>query len=181
MSIGTSKSPYGDAWNMLWFGHCRVGPSEKTPDVHFLSNDSTVPPVGRRHSYWASSHVLPQILSNNTRSVFKAQSGMCTYTYAITYEGARKVLTSLSLLGDSHSFDAAMSFMCLEAHVHPFPCYGIYPPIFSSHRFAGSKNRDSDIKSSSTATHPEFTQDIVYSVIQNAASLLSGEKMVKSQ
>ncbi|KAK5070589.1 hypothetical protein LTR51_007623 [Lithohypha guttulata] len=176
------RSPYGDSWHALWLGHCRLGPNSAPQDVHFLSNDITVPPVGFRHSIWRQGRIPPELFSNDTRAVFRAHGGMCTYAYAITYEGAQKIITSLSLMADAAPFDVAMSAMCRQAHLAPFNCYGIHPPIFASHRFAGSKSRDSDLMSYEVAAkHPEFTWDIVYSVLQNAPRLLSGATTVASQ
>lgn len=177
----SSDSPYGGSWDMLWPGHCRIGPTDDDQDIHFVGNDPTVPPLPFRHSKWRQKHILPATTSNTTRSVFKAYAGMCAYAYALSYEGARKILGSLSLGQDSKVLDVGLSDMCRQTHIKPFDCYGIYPPLFSSHRFAGSRNRDSDIQSHSNAVHPEHTYDVVFSVTQNAQRLLAGEHSVLSQ
>ncbi|KAK5101997.1 hypothetical protein LTS08_004457 [Lithohypha guttulata] len=178
----TNKSPYGDSWDMLWLGHCRAAPHNDEENIVILGNDPTVPPTDERHSSWYQQHVPPEVISNTTRLAFELHKGMCTFGYGVTLKGAQKVLAGLALAGSNRPFDTAMNDMCRGAINPPFRCYGVYPPIFSTHRFAGSEAKDSDLSTWSAAKeHVEYTFDIVYSVIQNAARLLQGSKTVKSQ
>lgn len=148
-----SVSCYGDEWDTLWLGHCRAAPSIDRQDVYVITNDSTVPPVGRRHGLWQQLHVPPEAFTNDTRIVFRAFSAGCTMGYAVTWEAARKVLTSLSLEGDGNIYDVALSLMCRGEHITPYECYSVYPPLISSHRFAGSNDRDSDILGDTRKSH----------------------------
>lgn len=178
---GPRASPYGSQWDTLWIGNCRIKPDDERQDFYFITNDTTVPPLPFRRSIFNTPHVLPEVFSNDTRIVLRAEKGGCTFGYAITWEGARKVLTSLSLGGDGLIFDVALADMCSGIHIAPYNCFGIYPPLISSHRFAGSRDRDSDIRNRTGGYHPEYSWDVVYSVIQNAPRLLTGATDVRSQ
>lgn len=178
-------SPYGNSWDTLWLGTCHVGPSDNGPNgrtqqMYFLKNDSTVPPVIRRYGWWDNSHILPEVLSNTTRMIFRTGSGLCMWGHAITLEAARKVLTVLSLeAGIGRQIDGALSQMVGRGDLKS---YTVYPPLISSHRFAGSKYRDSDIHDHNVESwHEAFTYNIVYSTLLNAARLVKGGKDVLSQ
>jgi len=120
-------------------------------------------------------------MQNNTRLVFQPSYGMCTYAYAVTFEGARKILSSLSVAPTSKPVDLGYRDLCSGRWQIPFICIGVYPSIFSSHRPAGPADRDSDLNAKSSTWHAEFTQDIVYSTIQNAARWVLGETDVLAQ
>lgn len=132
-------SPYGEGWDILWVGHCGGYPATK-PDVDHVAvihNDSTVPPgfdirgqllgVDKEHRF---NHVctteeglkMPQgvvceapWLAENQRLIQERTSPLCTTGYAISLQGARKLLArigGLSLLDVTSPIDQEMKDMC---------------------------------------------------------------------
>lgn len=106
---------------------------------------------------------------------------MCTYAYAVTLAGARKLVATL--MDNTVAYDVAMSNVCREKKGKSFVCYAAYPPLMASHRFASSKSQNSDIRPDrpQTTARKEFTPDIVYPVMLNIKKLAMGETRVKSQ
>ena len=181
-SSSTDWSPYGSRWDLHAIGTCRSGPDVSSKEVHIIHQDPTVPPASRRWAQWATGRIPPEVLSNTTRLVYPAARIMCMYAYAVSQAGARKMLTTASLQQEVVPIDISINRMCAGRHITPFNCYGIYPSLFGSHRFAGSASRDSDInEKNETISHGEFTHDIVYSVLQNMPSLVAGDTKIKSQ
>lgn len=182
--LADHNSPYGNSWDVLWLGHCRAGPQEHEEIIYAISNDLTVPPVSKRHSKWTNFHIPDVAVQNDTRVAFKVQRGTCTFGYAVTRQGAQKIVTGLSFAGNAQPFDSAMNDLFRGAIKPTIQAYAVYPPIFSSHRFAGPIAKDSDISDFSKAgeaRHGEYTWDIVFSVVQNAQRLLSGATTILSQ
>jgi GR25 family glycosyltransferase involved in LPS biosynthesis len=177
----TSSAPYGSDWDVIWLGHNKAGPDNTRQPVYVATNDITVPPVGVRHAKWRQSHIPAEAIAQDTRLIFRSRYGTGTFAYAVTLSSARKLLASLM---DNHiPYDFAISEMCHGNHIRPFDCYAPYPPLMSTHRPAGSANRDSDINpdQAKPRAHPEFTWDIVYSAMQNARRLAVGNRWVQSQ
>lgn len=176
-----SISPYGPSWDLLWLGHCRIGPHNDRQPMYVLEDDITVPPIPYRVSLWNQRHIPPPVLSNSSRVIFRAVNGMCTYGYAITLAGARKLVASL--LENNLPYDVAMSSVCREKKVKPFRCYASYPPLMASHRFQGTSHRNSDIRPDrpGSSERDEFTRDIVFPVMLNIKKLVAGKTTVKSQ
>lgn len=180
-SKSVSKSPYGSAWDLLWLGHCRAGPHDSKQSIYLLENDATVPPISFRAAHWHQRHIPPPVLSNTTRLIFRSNSGMCTYAYAVTLAGARKLVAAL--MDYDVAYDVGMSNACREKNGKSFVCYAAYPPLMASHRFGGSRSQNSDIRPDrpQTAMRKEFTRDIVYPVMLNIKKLVRGETRLKSQ
>jgi hypothetical protein len=175
-------SPYGDDWDLLWLGHCRVGPSDAEQAFWVVDDDLTVPPVHHRRAGWRNGHYPDEVTRNHTRMVLRAGGGgMCTGSYAVTYEGARKMLTSLSLQSRDSSVDGSLSQLCMGRYAKPFDCYAPYPPLISTHRAAGPQSRDSDLNEKGDRWHREYSFDIVYSTIMNVPRLADGEATVMAQ
>jgi len=149
--------------------------------MYVVENDPTVVPIGVRHARWRQGHIPDSMAHNQTRVVLRANAGMCLYAYAVTYEGARKILATISLNSPSQAVDTSISAFCRNRLMQGVSCFGMYPPVMSSHRFAGPRSRDSDLNEKQDTWHPEFTTDIVYSAIQNIPRLVSGASTVLAQ
>ncbi len=180
-SQSASPSPYGSDWDLLWVGHCRAGPPNKEQKMWVIDNDLTVPPHNHRRAEWRQSHYPEEMRRNNTRLLFETWGGMCMFGYALSYNGARKMLTSLSLQYQDDPVDIGLSALCRDKYSRPFKCYAPYPPLFSSHRSAGSSMRDSDLTNRTEDYHEAFSWDIVYSTIMNVPNLVGGERTVHPQ
>ncbi|KAM3414603.1 hypothetical protein BST61_g9762 [Cercospora zeina] len=181
-STGRLSSPYGNDWDFLWLGHCKLGPGEEQSRLYVIDDDSTVPPLPHRNGKWYSDKIPPQVLEENKRIVFKAtRGGLCMYAYAVTYESARKILTALSVVPRDDPVDMQYRHVCSGRYGVPIECYGSYPTLFATHRAAGPADRDSDLNSWGSKWHKEYTWDIVYSTIQNLPRLMTGNPYVQAQ
>lgn len=181
-STESLSSPYGNDWDFLWLGHCKLGPANDQSRFYVIDSDPTVAPIARRNGKWMNDHIPPDILMEDNRVVFKANNGgLCTYAYAVTYKGARKILASMSITPRDDVLDMNFRRMCQGKFGVPFDCYGSYPTLFGSHRAAGPKNRDSDVNDKTDKWHDEYTFDVVYSTMQNVGRLASGDPFVSAQ
>lgn len=169
---GAPHSPYGDDWDILWLGHCgincRPGPIHVSPD------DITIVPVHRLPPYYRNP---PPGSANNTRVVCRAEGGVCTLGYAITYLGAQKLLSALSLTpeGGGAPFDLALSGYCQTGWLK---CIAPYPSILGVWRPAGPLSRQSDIHSVDGYQEKEAPMGAVYSTMYNMHRILAGETTV---
>ncbi|KIV96149.1 hypothetical protein PV10_00052 [Exophiala mesophila] len=179
----STRSPYGPAWDMLWLGHCRVGSTDDEQEFWVVDDDVTVAPTVNRTSFFRNRHSPEITRRNNTRIFFHANAGMCVQAYAVTYDGARKMLAAISLQPRNQPFDVSVSAICRHKFLDPFVCYGAFPPLFSTHRFAGPTSRDSDISIAEEPDliHEEYTKDLVYSTIMNIPRLVQGLNSVQPQ
>ena len=83
------SGPYGDHWDVLWLGHCGcLGPYEGRL---YSFNDSTAPPRWAEYSRVSTDPSHPYARPDNLRIVHQIEDIMCTYAYAVTLEGARKL------------------------------------------------------------------------------------------
>ncbi|KIX97765.1 uncharacterized protein Z520_06543 [Fonsecaea multimorphosa CBS 102226] len=181
-SSDSVPSPYGHDWHLLWLGHNRIGPTDQDQNIWVIDHDFTVPPLQHRNSRWRQSHVPEDALRNDTRLLFKAYAGMCLYGYAVTYDGARKMLSSISVQPRNQPVDQSVSDMCRGKMAQGFECYGIWPPLISTHRSAGYKSQDSDINiNAKVGWHQEYTFDIPFSTTINIPRLADGATSVLSQ
>ncbi|KAE8391584.1 hypothetical protein BDV23DRAFT_152979 [Aspergillus alliaceus] len=165
-------SPYGDTWDLLWIGHCgitfRAGP------IHVTTDDITVVPVSELPPYWRDP---PVGADNGTRLVARAEEGVCSLGYAVTYLGAQKILSALSLTpeGDGAQFDVAMSRYCQKGWLR---CIAPFPSLIGAWKAAGPKARGSDIHNDDGWIEKETPVGSIYSTMYNAGRLLTGERTV---
>lgn len=179
------RTAYGDDWDMLWVGACETSPpaDQEGSSYYVIEDDPTVAPMGRRHALWHGKPRRPEFDSNNTRVIFRPGYGVCLTGYAVSYEGARKILAALSLTPTNKAIDRKIGQMCGGLPGEPpFKCIAVYPPYFSMHRAAGPMSRDSDIERPFVdMNHPEYSRDIVYSASLNAPRLAAGADTARAQ
>ena len=180
-SFSANPSPYGAHWDFLWLGHHRLGISNDRQEIYILQNDYTVPPLGKRRSFWRQNHIPDALMLNNTRLVVRVADGMGTPAVAVTLNGARKVLSAVSLNAPPIPVDMSYNRLCRGRLQPQLTCYGPYPPLFGPHMAPGPRYRDSDINNKSEKWHEEYTGDIVYSVTQNIPRLASGQQTILAQ
>ena len=176
-------SPYGDGWDLLWLGHCSSQIKFNDQRRYVIENDETVPNPKHRINF---SDNVPDMaaegLGDNTRLIFEANSGLCTYSYALSLQGAKKLLQTQSTIKEFQPIDIGLNKMCNEDSA--FKCISSFPQIIDSHKAAGGVNKDSDIeipasKEAETRSH-SFTFNIVYSTRLNLDRMLRGEKVDKT-
>ncbi|KNG87407.1 hypothetical protein ANOM_004026 [Aspergillus nomiae NRRL 13137] len=167
-----SHSPYGDSWDLLWIGHCgikfRAGP------IHVTTDDITVVPIPELPPYWRDP---PVGAGNSTRFVAQAEEGVCSLGYAVTYFGAQKILSALSLTpaGGGAQLDVALSRYCQKGWLR---CIAPFPSLIGLWKAAGPKARGSDIHNDDGWVEKETSVGSIYSTMYNAGRLLAGERTV---
>ncbi|KAE9369423.1 glycosyltransferase family 25 protein [Stipitochalara longipes BDJ] len=187
ISQSTEGSPYGDDWDVLWLGHCgEVFPKQleenaskppADPDLVSISRkytiypDPTVPPPERTRGFQNFS-AYPY-----TRWVHPTGGPICSFAYALSQQGARKVLFDLSVDHLTGPFDNALAGRCRWGRAEErlgIKCLSVTPPLFSHHRVKGVVSGDSDIQSIGGEDLREigFTENIVWSARQNIRGII---------
>ncbi|ORY54723.1 family 25 glycosyltransferase [Pseudomassariella vexata] len=202
--LGTSSSspssPYGDDWDVLWMGHCgepfpellpeNVGKPADHPGIQYMKqkfvieNDVTVPPPDK------VTGLLDFKANPYTRWVHIGAAPICTFAYALSQRGARKVLYDLSVDHLSGPIDNALADLCRRSvsAVGEEPggddglqtkCISVNPPLFFSHRRKGPIHGDSDIHNIVTdeVRDKGFTENIMWSARNNIRNMIMGSEM----
>lgn len=182
----STASPYGDGWDILWLGHCASSPKPDDPRRFLMRKDPTVPPRNRRKSLWGPDEELGRF-DDHTRMVYAADTGICTYAYALSLSGARKVLQRLALGSTVRPIDEGLDNLCRNrAEDFDFQCISVYPTLVDSRRYSESlDNPDSDIQGAKLnfengKRDPPFTHNIRFSARHNVPRLVQAEE-VESQ
>ncbi|ROW07444.1 hypothetical protein VMCG_03733 [Cytospora schulzeri] len=180
---GEPNNPYGDDWDVLWLGHCGEPFPEDLPEnkdlpyddpgrtamarKYTILNDATVPPLDH-----VTGIVDFTAHPERTRWVHVTAAPICTFAYAVSQRGARKILYDLSVDRLSGPFDNALAWLCrravggwsrlagLAAQGDPLDregtlgdrgldakCLSVTPPVFFHHKAKGNIRGDSDIQS----------------------------------
>ena len=200
----TPTSPYGSDWDLLWLGHCgEVFPElldenkEKptaSPGIEYMSrkfvipNDPTVPEPDKVTGLINFGSHPP-----HTRWVHITGAPICSFAYALSNRGARKVLFDLSVDHLTGPFDNALAGLCRRAvssHAAASPaeagdrgldarCVSVTPPLFFHHKAKGLANADSDIQTVANGDVREHgtTENIVWSARNNLRNMIMGTEM----
>ena len=169
---GAPFSPYGDGWDMIWLGHCSSQPINDDFRRFLMKNDHTVTPPNHRTNWAAVPDMSPY--DNTTRVVYFSKGGTCTYSYALSYHGAQKLLKWLSMDIYGKPIDFGLHDMCSKP-ARNFKCIGVFPQIIGEHKGPGGSHRDSDIGVGGTASRKKgFSYNVVHSTRMNADALIDG-------
>ncbi|KAI1100057.1 glycosyltransferase family 25 protein [Jackrogersella minutella] len=203
-SASNPDSPYGDEWDLMWLGHCgevfpetldenKARPTDD-PGIRYMSRkfviekDSTVPPKNK-----VTGLVDFQNNPEYTRWVHITGAPICTFAYALSQRGARKVLFDLSVDHLTGPFDNALAGLCRRAvstwgvedpaaagdRGLDTKCISVTPPIFFHHKARGLVNGDSDIQTVKDGQIREKgkTENIVWSARNNIRNMIMGTRM----
>ena len=183
-SLAATSSPYGDDWDLLWFGHCGIN-WRLNSSFFEASHDPTVPPA---HHFSPVYRDPPPInRTEDTRLVFAADDGVCSYLYAVSNRAAKKMLSAMSvspsgmkeIFDSGGQLDITLGRMCQANYLK---CYAPYPSL------TGRLMTSSDIKDSDEGEDhgreksrtPPDSANVVYSTLLNINRLLDGESTVKA-
>ncbi|KAI1117024.1 glycosyltransferase family 25 protein [Nemania sp. NC0429] len=185
------SSPYGDAWDVLWLGHCGEIFPETLPEnagkpehpKYIIHNDETVPPLSKLTGLVEFGR-YPEF----TRWVHVSGGPICSFAYALSQSGARKVLLDLSVDHLGGAFDNALAALCRDgasgnADGLRAKCISVTPPVFFHHRSKGSVAKDSDIQNAGPDDVPVpvrekgTTENIVWSARNNIRNMMLGLEM----
>lgn len=136
-----THSPYGDGWDILWVGHCGARNIEDVDQRYWVIRDD---PTAVPQSLWGYPRrqpnlTPPQLNGTFNRVIYGPRRGLCTWGYAISLQGARRLLEDQELEQALPS-DRALNRLCYVGG----GCLAPYPPLIGTHRAAGSSDRDSD-------------------------------------
>ncbi|KAI1137410.1 glycosyltransferase family 25 protein [Hypoxylon sp. FL0543] len=92
------QTVYGDNWDVLWLGHCGADfPSDQSPVPPLriaIMDDETVPaPKHLKPHPFALQDKLGEVYPPHTRVIHASSGNVCSLAYAVTYHGARKLLS----------------------------------------------------------------------------------------
>jgi hypothetical protein len=201
------SSPYGQDWDVLWVGHCgetfpenrdkiKAKPNEHPVKAYgsrkyVTENDVTVPPNDKVDLFWAFKPT-----HDYERYVHISSYPVCTFAYALSQRGARKVLFDIGIDHLKVAYDNALAEMCMRsiesygddpASLSDYDrgmdarCISVNPPLFFHHRPKGKMSGDSDIEQGKQGMREKgFTKNIMWSARLNMVNVLLG-KEVESQ
>lgn len=192
----TSLSPYGENWDVLWLGHCGTSFRSTPPTSRILiADDITVPsPPHLRPHPFATPDTYAALYPPHTRIVHHPANSSCSFAYAISQRGARKLLYEFGVKAFDKQFDLMLSDFCnnsesLDNHDDDMAgmgrvesegvCITVQPPLFSHHF---PKGASSDI----LATGGGFvkmvgTLYVRWSVRMNLGRLVRGSREMEDQ
>ena len=179
---------------MLWLGHCgEVFPEtldeykeipSTDPSIvalsrkYIISPDVTVPPPEKVHGFHNHTE------NPYTRWVHISGGPICSFAYALSQRGARKVLFDLSVDHLVGPFDNALAGLCRwgrDEQRMGMKCVSVSPPLFEHHKAKGHVYKDSDIQkyggTKEDVRDIGWTENIVWSARANAHNMLISRKM----
>lgn len=205
-----TNSPYGEGWDILWIGHCGGFHGNTTSVPHYIiQNDETVPPPMAMDDmlfdlspYLKWNQVVPgptcsahagrdppgkkcdsPRLAPQDRIVQERAKPVCTASYAISLQGARKILArvgGLSLTDVFAPVDQGIGDICSGATDLPGErtrCFTPSPPYVRGYKAKGMEMGDSDIRTTGTNGEKRaagWSKGIMQSARINANSIISG-------
>jgi hypothetical protein len=164
-----THSPYGDGWDLLWLGHCHDTIDEQDTRTYVIQNDPTVPAVDQLQ---INNPELLHRWPDHSRIVHVVGKPICTFGYAISYEGAQKILYALSVKELRGLFDNALSWWCTGKD-QGARCLDAHPAYFVQHRAAGGPGKNSDNQAHHPAQEKAETLNLRYSTRLNIEKLLT--------
>ena len=123
----TTSAPYGMNWDLLWLGHC----GDNFPEDHLeLINDTTLLPRSQLQTWNKELLALPDF----TRVIHRSLGPICSFGYAVSWQGAQKLVGLLSgMTPTDEGVDVTLSIACRG----PLKCITVNPELFHHHRMAG--------------------------------------------
>ncbi|KAL8707505.1 MAG: hypothetical protein Q9220_007495 [cf. Caloplaca sp. 1 TL-2023] len=178
-----SRSPYGDDWDLLWLGHCSAQRDPHDQRRFVVQNDDTVPPMNHRINFSTVPDLTQLGYDNSTRIVFRANDGVCLYSYALSYRGAQKVLRWQNNVKKFRPIDIGIGNQCRDDP--SFKCIAVFPQLIDSHKAAGRQSQDSDIATFDPTQVREkgYTYNILRSTRLNIDNLMKSgpDKTIEDQ
>ena len=192
-----ADSPYGDDWDLFWIGHLGGWPPAADQPFAIIHGDDSVPPAFdnvrlTRSIPKDSKPCVGPCLEPDERIVQEGGSPVCTVGYAVSQQGARKMMARLgasSLVDLDAQIDPQMTRMC-RGDQHKYGAGGVdsirclvpSPAYIKPHKARGPTRGDSDIqnKSSSDFRKVGLSQGLVWSTRLNFGNLVDG-KVMESQ
>lgn len=181
-----TTSPYGDTnrWDMFWVGHCGTAlpePGDNIPTARaVILNDTTLPEWHHVASEFSRDEKYKEDFPDHTRIVFRTAQNVCTLGYALTQQGARRIVYDMGIREMTGTADWALQAFCLGSDGRPArTCLSVQPQYFQHHRSAGPISHSSDISTDGWEfgyREVPSTQNIKLSTHVNLPKLVAKEK-----
>ena len=164
-------APYGMDWDVLWLGHCGFD-FKKATEKLVVQDDTVLEPAKLRA-------VLGQGLYRanppHSRLVATPVAPMCTFAYAVTLEGAKRLLERPQHGGKG--MDYSTSVACGTGALR---CVAPMPEIFHHHKKVGGGYAPQIVREGTAEEKKEkprrFTQNIAWSARCGAEAGKDGRK-----
>ena len=133
-STDSNTSPYGNDWDIIWFGSCGV-----SGEHHFPYADLTVAPKDKEHqliNFKFGHDAFPQSArQDNQRLVTNVRKGVCTQAYAISLRGAERMSEVAN--ATDQMIDTYIGSKCGDGTLK---CIAPWPQIFDDAKSTSSMN-----------------------------------------
>lgn len=130
-----------------FLGHCGTVPAPWNEKRWVIPQDPTVvPPENRLNVIPGTADISRYEVDgvHDTRVIAQAFGGICTTSYAISLDGARKALYRLSMQPYNSPIDLGLKDLCADKSFG-FRCVAPYPQIVGTHYPPGNHSAWSDI------------------------------------
>jgi hypothetical protein len=183
-STRKTLSPYGDGWDIMATGHCGLQNYDWQDQEYWLiQNDPTVLHPSEM-KFWRKPNLdVAALKGDYNRLVLSPHKFTCLGSYAVSLAGAARIIYDQSILPNGREIDIALSTFCRRRPYGQYGCLASYPMITGIYRPAGSRSKDSDRKELGVDKIREtaVSENLMFSVRLNLASLLHGQTLVKAQ
>ena len=120
----TAPSPYGPNWDIIWMGHC--GSSNHGNGRYYAMNDTTVPPEAREYTF--SAPPSDEQHRPGTRMVYQLTATVCSTAYAVSYQGAVKLVDYFK--DATENLDLQLAQYCRDSK--DLTCLGVWPQVITA-------------------------------------------------
>lgn len=177
------SSPYGDiaGWDLLWLGHCGARfpiPAEEAAPLGRveITDDPTVPETQHLDPQFGGREYIDQYPAH-TRIVSHVRGNYCTLGYAVSQQGARKILYEMAIHAFTGPTDLMLHQVCGDTDGRiRLTCLSVQPQLFQHHRPLGDKSAFSDISNVWSGQNKlAFTRNVRWSTHLNFGKLLAGK------
>lgn len=127
----SNGSPYGDAWDLLWLGHC--GDLTPTSGVEAVIDQTLPNSTMYRQVYGECTFHPPQL-----RTVHRSVAPTCTYAYAITASAGLKIYQG-AIGGRDRIITKDLRKWCQDGTLN---CVTVNPELFHHHQNAGEPSSE---------------------------------------
>lgn len=163
------QSPYGQAWDLLWLGHCGAKSIPAKDGRYYAIYDdiTVVDDEHRRKDIRRADLSAPALQGEFTRVVHELHNPRCALAYALSLRGAQKLLHHYSVEANAAPWDRTIQTFCDEKKIEPDAlCITVTPSLVEGYHPAGNTKKDSDRSEVSRATERKigFTEKLVFPV-----------------
>ncbi|OLL24578.1 Procollagen galactosyltransferase 1 [Neolecta irregularis DAH-3] len=134
--------PYGNNWDMIYLGNCvEVTPRDPGSWPHRIYKDPRVPEPDAQSFFHRTILQEFGTQPQGERLVMKLNHAICLLGYAVTRQGAMKLIHHLGMFPLEGPIDVHIALLQDRGLIHG---YSVVPPFFMDWK-SGDFNRDSDI------------------------------------